>query len=129
MATSFAAAGASFWYKKRLSDEGTVVLISSGNITENDYGEKIPGDFTVSGSYFTRSIFAQLTEKEREFLPEGNRQDAVYNIFVDTGSSLNIEDRIQISGTANQYEVVQLFDVNTLGDTNIYKKVRVVQLR
>lgn len=129
MATSFAAAAVSFWYNKKINDEGSVVLISSGNISENDYGEKIPGDFIVSGSYFSRGVFTQLTEKERQFLPEGNRQDAVYNIFLETGSTLNIEDRIQISGTINQYEVVQLFDVATLGDSQIYKKVRVVQLR
>lgn len=129
MATSFAAAGASFWFNKTMSGEGTSVLVSSGAIAENDYGEMNPDDYVTTGSSYSRGIFSPLTEKERQLLPEGNRIDATYNLFLDTTASVDIANRVQISGTTNQYEVTQLFDLKAVGDANPYKKVRIVQLR
>lgn len=129
MATSFAASALPFWFNQKMKGEGTRILVQSGTIVANDYGEKNPDDFTLAGSYFSRAIFSPITEQERQLLPEGNRDDEIFNIMVQTGSTMALDFRIQISGTSIDFNVVQLLDTKIMGDTVLYKKVRGVKLR
>ena len=128
MPTSFAANALPFWFDKQVSSEGTCVLISSGTITANDYGEKNQENFSVTGSYFANAIFTPMKEREKQFLPEGNRRDSIYNLYVETGSFFEIDNRVQISGTTNQYEIMQVFDLPIMGNSTLWKKARIVQL-
>lgn len=114
----------SFWYDSEIKDEGTQVFVFSGTITENAYGEKIPGDKSWTGSYMTEALMTEITPTERQFLPEGNRNDEVFNFFFPTGSEAVIGDKILISDLSTEYEIIQETNFPMAAGSNPFHKVQ-----
>ena len=111
-------------YNAIVNKHGTNFLIfeASGTI-DSDYSDE-----TVT--YYLEPVeecgFMQaLTPLERQYLPEGQRNDEVMNISLKSTASIKIGDKISPVDVDVNYCVEQLLDSRLLGNAVIYKKARV----
>ena len=98
---------------------GTSFLVTSGTLNYNSYNDKT-WVASVGGSKFTRGFQSFPTPEELSFLPEGIRRDnLVYFHFQGSGVPIGLEQRVQVSGSSQQFEVVRLLSgAHFLGGTN-----------
>lgn len=109
-------------YDSKIKDEGSFTYLLSGSIPLNDYGEAIPSNINYNGSYLDNVLFTPFNPKERQFLPEGIRNDSLLNAFFATGSPIYTGMHVMISGTTQVYEVIQVTDLGFAGNTKQYNK-------
>jgi len=115
-------------YNDVLKQYGSNVLIFSGAkpTLDSDYGH-VTGT-TWGGSYFSQGFLVPLTANERQFLPEGYRTDEVLSFLGKTNVYFAIGDQIQVSGTSDTYEIMQLTDLKMIEDSVVYKKMTVKKI-
>lgn len=116
MGVSYINEAVAWHFNAKVKDEGTFCYIYSGTNLLNTYGEQV--GYSWTGSYMTEVLLTPLRPNERQYLPEGNRNDEVLNAFFQTGSFVAIGNRVMVSGTNNDYEVIQLTEIQ-LGDSSI----------
>lgn len=75
-----------------------------------------------------RGFMQALTPLERQYLPEGQRNDEVMNISFKASVELNIGDKISPIDVDVDYKIEQILDSRLLGNAVIYKKVRVKKI-
>jgi len=113
-------------YNDIVQEHGTALIIYSGLRTyDADYGD-VTITFPASGD--AKGIFSYLKAKEIQFLPEGQRADNVMNLLVKTTEDIQLGYKVDISGTSESFEVVELGDVNIVDNSPIYKRARVKKL-
>lgn len=128
MSMSYIADSVAWHYNSKIKDEGNLTYIYSGTIPLNSYNEAIPDTMNYTGSYLDRVLFTPLNPKERQFLPEGTRNDDLLNAFFTTGSTLANGTQLKISGTTTTFEIIQLTQFQFAGNVRPYQKATVRSL-
>jgi hypothetical protein len=108
-------------FDDKLEQYGTDVLVFTASGAINEYGDRA---ITYTGSAFDKAFLSSLTESDRQFLAEGERVDEMVNFYFDTSRTVNIGDKVGISGSTTTYEVDQLYNIPQIENTVIYKKAR-----
>ena len=115
-------------YDDAIKEYGTKVLAFSSSGTYNDYGDKTT---SYTGSEYTDAILSYLTPDEKQILPEGERTDSIIKFLVKTtqATGCSIGDKINISGSANNYEVFSISDLPIIDNAIVYKQVVTRKMR
>ena len=110
-----------------MNKHGTDFLVykASGNF-DSDYSEETVTYYLEPTE--ERGFMEALTEKERQYLPEGQRNDEIMNISFKSTAIIDIGYKVSPVNVDINYQVEQILDTRLLGNAVIYKKVRVKKI-
>ena len=114
-------------YNAIVNKHGTDFLIyeASGNF-DSDYGDETVTYYLEPTE--ERGFMQALTPLERQYLPEGQREDEVMNISFKASANVDIGYKVSPVDVNVDYRVEQLLDSRLLGNAVIYKKCRVKRI-
>lgn len=106
MSLSSIASSVPFHFDTVVRDEGVQVIRFSGSFTLNSYQEPIYSGFAEKKA--DKMLFANLRAEDRQYLPEGNRNDQLLIGFLPTKTPTFVGELIGDKVQEHVYEVVQV---------------------
>ena len=114
-------------YNAIVNKHGTDFLVyEASGVFDADYSDETVTYYLEPTE--ERGFMQALTPKERQYLPEGQRDDEVMNISFKSTADIDIGYKVSPVDVDVDYKVEQILDSRLLGNAVIYKKVRVKKI-